>query len=68
MNKKMSEMTRPEWIINYWIDVSTIDMREREFILGRKRTPDEAFLAAREWDVYSEALEEYENENVEEKI
>ena len=55
MDKKLSEITRNEWIAFQWIDVTEMGDEERIFNKGYKRTPDEAAQAQIEWDETEEA-------------
>jgi len=53
MEKKLSEITRQEWIVWNWLE-STPDEEDRIFVRGYKRTPDEAAQAMEEWDSTAE--------------
>lgn len=53
MEKKLSEITRSEWIALRWIEIEPTmgdDSDERMFQTEGKRTPDEAAQAALDWD------------------
>lgn len=50
MCKKLSEITRDEWIKTWWYDVTLHSDMERMFVHGYERTPDEAAQAMRDWD------------------
>jgi hypothetical protein len=47
--KKLSEITRKEWIMFAWLEACEFG-EERSFIRGNERTPEEALQAAEEWD------------------
>jgi len=50
MEKKLSEITRKDWIKYTWIDVSQFGDGERYMVQGFLRTPEEAFQAKLQWD------------------
>lgn len=50
MQKKLSEITRAEWISFNWIDITEMGDEERMMLRGFRRTPDEAYQAMEEWD------------------
>ena len=50
MEKKLSEITRTEWITFNWIDNTNFVDTERMMIRGLARTPDEAAEAMEAWD------------------
>lgn len=56
MEKKLSEITRKEWIAFQWEEIpSTMgDDDERMFMQTGRRTPAEAYQAMMEWDVTAE--------------
>lgn len=56
MEKKLSDITRKEWIAMRWIEApQAMGDEERIFIRSGMRTPDEAMQAMEDWD--STALE-----------
>ena len=58
MEKKLSEITRAEWIGIRWIEADqAMGDDERIFIDNGKRTPDEAAQAAEDWDMTVEERE-----------
>lgn len=59
MEKLISKITRNDWIVYQWLEVSEIGT-ERKFMRGDKRTPDEAVQAADEWD-FLESINEEED-------
>lgn len=60
MEKKLSEITRAEWIAFRWIEApQAMGDEEREFRTDGKRTPDEAVQAAEEWDMTVEERAEF---------
>ena len=60
MRKKLSEITRPEWIAIRWIEDSQMGDEERTFADDGKRTPDEAAQAKNDYDfTYHERFEVY---------
>lgn len=61
MEKLLSEITRKEWIIYEWIDITAFG-EERIFAQGNPRTPDEAVQAAEEWDFLESVKNEKEAE------
>jgi hypothetical protein len=50
MQKKLSEITRADWIAIQWIEVTEMGS-ERTFLANDRRTPDEAAQAMEEWDM-----------------
>ena len=58
MEKKLSEITRAEWIALRWIE-TTSQGDERTFMAEDRRTPDEALQAAEEWDQTAEERAEF---------
>ena len=58
MDKKLSEITRAEWIAFNWIEIqaSFEDGEDRRFMTQGKRTPSEAAQAAIDWDSTEEEL------------
>lgn len=54
MRKKLSEITRAEWIAIVWIEDSQMGEEERMFLDGGRRTPDEAAAARDDWDTTAE--------------
>jgi len=62
MEKKLSEITRSEWIVFQWVeDLGTMGdgNEERVFTAINKRTPAEAAQAAEEWDMTAEERAEF---------
>lgn len=57
MEKKLSEITRSEWIAFSWIDATEMGDKERILVRGYRRTPDEAAQAMEEWDATAEERE-----------
>lgn len=53
--KKLSEITREEWIALQWLEASQMGDEDRMFIVIGRRTPDEAAQAMSEWDTTEEA-------------
>lgn len=58
MEKKLSEITRSEWIAFNWVDITEMGDQERRFIRQFARTPDEAAQAQIDWDETEEARKE----------
>lgn len=52
--KKLSEITRQEWIIFQWQDITAVGDAERMFIRCFRRTPNEAITALGAWDRLAE--------------
>lgn len=50
MKKKLSDITREEWIGINWIEDSEMGQGERVFMADGLRTPAEAYQAREEWD------------------
>ena len=48
--KKLSEITRAEWIALVWIESTEMGSDERMFLASGARTPDEAAQAREDWD------------------
>jgi hypothetical protein len=62
MDKKLSEITRSEWIAFQWIEIPPTmgdGNEERTFQASGKRTPAEAAQAAEEWDLTAEERAEF---------
>ena len=57
MRKKLSEITRAEWIGIAWIEVSEMGDEDRIFLGDYRRTPTEAAQAREEWDSTAEERE-----------
>jgi len=57
MKKKLSEITRKEWIALCWVEATEMGDEERTFLAEQKRTPDEAMRARDEWDLTAEERE-----------
>lgn len=56
VEKKLSEITRKEWIRFQWVDITQMGDQERYMLRGYKRTPDEAMEAMEQWDSVQDAL------------
>jgi hypothetical protein len=54
MKRKLSEITRDEWIAINWIEDTEIGTAERTFVAVNRRTPDEAARAKDDWDITAE--------------
>jgi len=57
MEKKLSEITRSEWISFRWAEIPPTmgdDSDDRVFQADGKRTPDEARQAMEDWDMTAE--------------
>lgn len=55
MRKILSEITRNEWIVIRWVEISEMGgCEEREFVAAGMRTPDEAAAARDDWDSTAE--------------
>jgi hypothetical protein len=52
--KKLSEISRSEWIAFVWIEGGQMGDEERIFACGSRRTPDEAAQAMMDWDSTAE--------------
>lgn len=61
MEKKLSEITRNEWIAINWVEIpgSFESGDDREFVAQGRRTPDEAAQAAIDWDSTAEERAEF---------
>jgi hypothetical protein len=49
---KLSEITRPDWVVYHWIEVTSFFDAERSFIRGKRRSPEEGARAAEDWDFW----------------
>jgi hypothetical protein len=59
MEKRLSEITRKEWILYQWLDTGSMGSDEdRVFIKGPRNTPAEAMEAAEEWEFLKEVESE----------
>ena len=54
MEKKLSEITRTEWIKYQWVDITQMGDEERIMLQGFLRTPNEAYQALEEWEATAE--------------
>lgn len=54
MEKKLSEITRKDWIVWQWVECTQMGDEERVFTRDMARTPTEAAQAAEEWDYTAE--------------
>ncbi len=54
MKKNLSDITRSEWVVWNWEEVTCLGDEDRVFQMGYKRTPDEARQAADDWDSTAE--------------
>ncbi len=60
MEKKLSEISRSEWIVFQWIEAPpAMGDEDRTFSADGKRTPTEAAQAAEEWDMTAEERAEF---------
>ena len=50
MEKKLSDITRQEWICYHWLECTPTD-DDRVFLQHYRKTPDEAAKAAEDWDM-----------------
>ena len=58
MEKRLSEITRAEWIAFRWVEApQAMEDEDRIFVTDGKRTPDEAAQAAEDWDMTAEERE-----------
>jgi hypothetical protein len=53
-HKKLTEITRAEWIAFRWIENTAMGDEDRMFLFDARRTPDEAAQAAADWDATAE--------------
>lgn len=60
MEKKLSDISRSEWIAFRWVEAAqAMGDEERTFTSDGKRTPTEAAQAAEEWDMTAEERAEF---------
>jgi len=60
MEKRLSEITRSEWIAFRWVEAQqAMGDEDRMFMSDGKRTPDEAAQAAEDWDQTAEERAEF---------
>lgn len=58
MEKKLSEITRAEWIAIHWLEKpAPMGSDDRVFESIARRTPEEAARAAEDWDMTAEERE-----------
>ncbi len=63
IEKKLSEITRKEWIVYQWQEApNSFGDEERIFLRGFKRTPDEARQAMEDWDATAEERDSVKDE------
>lgn len=61
MDKKLSEITRKDWIVWHWVETDMyFGDTERIFTRGQARTPTEALQAAEEWEFLQSVKDEDE--------
>lgn len=53
MEKKLSDITRAEWICYHWLECTATE-EDRIFLQSYRRTPEEAAQAAGDWDSTAE--------------
>lgn len=54
--KKLSEITRDEWIVYNWLPVTGMGENGQNYILGVPRDPSESIRAGSEWDAWHDAF------------
>jgi hypothetical protein len=57
MEKKLSDITREEWITFQWVDITEMGDSERIMLQRFQRTPDEMCQAMQEWEETAEFRE-----------
>jgi hypothetical protein len=62
-SKRMVDITRTEWIMYKWIEVTVYGDKERKFIRGYMRAPDEVIRAGKDWDEWSKHYKYLVREN-----
>jgi predicted RecB family nuclease len=50
MEKRLSEITREEWITFQWVDITEMGDSERIMLQRFQRTPDEMMQAMEDWE------------------
>ena len=51
MEKKLSDITRSEWVAFDWVEIDqSFDDNDRVFMAETRRTPNEAAQAVLDWD------------------
>jgi predicted RecB family nuclease len=50
MEKKLSDITREEWITFQWVDITEMGDSERIMLQRFQRTPDEMMQAMEDWE------------------
>jgi predicted RecB family nuclease len=50
MEKKLSDITREEWITFQWVDITEMGDSERMMLQRFQRTPDEMMQAMEDWE------------------
>jgi predicted RecB family nuclease len=50
MEKRLSEITREEWITFQWVDITEMGDSERMMLQRFQRTPDEMMQAMEDWE------------------
>jgi len=53
--KQLSDISRDEWAIWEWINITTPADDQPIYVRGEKRTPDKVKLYAAYWDAWREA-------------
>jgi len=57
--KKLSEITRAEWIALQWVEDTQLGDEDRIFVSFSLRTPEEASMARDDWDSTAEEREQF---------
>lgn len=62
MEKRLSDISRSEWIVWKWEEITCMGDEDRVFMANFKRTPDEAAQALDDWDSTAEEREGHNKE------
>ncbi len=57
MDKKLSSISRTDWICFHWMEKTSMGDEDRIFEQSYRRTPDEAAHAMEEWDITADERE-----------
>ena len=54
--RNLSEFTRSEWVQYKWIEITTFGDRERKFVRGYQRSPDEVEQASKDYALWCKEM------------
>jgi len=55
ITKRLSEMNRVEWVRHEWVRICPLS-EEPYYLRGYERSPEDGGEAARDWDIWRDAI------------